>query len=295
MAMARNIPLIEGNQFVAGFRRQTEWAGLIAGAFFFGKVGAGLFMISVFNESRIGMLIGLLIVLCGKGGAHMLYLGKPLRFWRGMRRPGSSWVSRGFWAMTFMLIFGFSALALPEGSPLFMPLAIIAGVFAFIVAIYDGFLLTSSPAIPIWNTALMPVMCMFYALLGGTTMTLFLAHFGLINLSIAGDLLANVEMILLVVNLILVVLYLSASINTGAAGRESFDLLVKGPYAVPFFTLAIGIGLVFTLLMTVIGGAHAGPGVVALITVADLVGHYFIFFLLLKVGVFKPVLGHLKI
>lgn len=197
--------------------------------------------------------------------------------------------------MTFMLVFGFSALPLPEGSPLFMPLAIIAGVCAFIVAIYDGFLLTSSPAIPIWNTALMPVMCMFYALLGGTTMTLFLAHFGFVELAIGESLLANVEMILLVVNLILVALYLSASINTGAAGRESFNLLVKGPYAVPFFTLAIGIGLVFTLLMTYFGGAHAGPGVVALITVADLVGHYFIFFLLLKIGVFKPVLGHLKI
>lgn len=293
--MSRNIPLIEGNQFVAGFRQQTEWAGLIASAFFFGKVGAGLFMLSVFTQSRLGMLIGLLIVLGGKGGAHMLYLGKPLRFWRGMSRPGTSWVSRGFWAMTFMLVFGFSALLLAESSPLFMPLAILAGICAFVVAIYDGFLLTSSPAIPIWNTALMPVMCMFYALLGGTTMTLFLAHFGFIQISMGGELLATVEMILLVVNLILVALYLSASINTGAAGRESFDLLVKGPYAAPFFALAIGIGLVFTLLMTYFGGAHAGPGVVALITVADLVGHYFIFFLLLKVGVFKPVLGHLKI
>ena len=120
--MARNVSLIEGNQFVAGFRQQTEWAGLIASAFFFGKVGSGLFMVSVFTQSRLGMLLGLLIVLGGKGGAHMLYLGKPLRFWRGMSRPGTSWVSRGFWAMTFMLVFGFSALPLPEGSPLFMPL-----------------------------------------------------------------------------------------------------------------------------------------------------------------------------
>jgi hypothetical protein len=47
--------------------------------------------------------------------------------------------------------------------------------------------------------------------------------------------------------------------------------------------------------MSVFGGAHAGVGTVALITVADLVGHFFIFFLLLKIGVFKPVLGFLKI
>jgi hypothetical protein len=42
---------------------------------------------------------------CGKG-AHLLYPGRPWRFWRGMTRPGSSWVSRGIWAMTFMLAFG---------------------------------------------------------------------------------------------------------------------------------------------------------------------------------------------
>jgi formate-dependent nitrite reductase membrane component NrfD len=294
--MATNIPLIEGNQFVAGFRRQTEWAGLIASAFFFGKVGAGLFIMSVFLQNRLGMLIGLLIVLCGKGGAHMLYLGRPTRFWRGLRRPNSSWISRGIWSMALMMVAGFAAVILPQSSSLFMPLAVLAAIFAFVVAVYDGFLLTSSPAIPIWNTALMPVMCMFYALLGGTTMVLFLQHFGFIRMSpeIAAFM-PTIEIVLLVVNLIIVMLFLIGSINTGSAGRESFNMLVRGPYALPFFALAIGVGLVFTLLMSFIAGPHAGAGTMAMITVADLVGHYFIFFLLLKVGVFKPVLGHLKI
>ena len=53
--------------------------------------------------------------------------------------------------------------------------------------------------------------------------------------------------------------------------------------------------LPFLLLMSLAAGTHPGAGSVALMTVADLVGHYFIFFLLLKVGVFKPVLGFLKI
>lgn len=283
------------NEFVMGFRSQVEWSGLIAAAFFFGKVGAGLFMMSVATQSRLGMLLGLLIVLVGKGGAHMLFLGQPLRFWRGMARPNSSWVSRGLWAMNFMTVFGIVALALPAGSTLFMPLAVIAAVFAFVVAIYDGFLLTSSNAIPIWNTALMPVMCMFYAFLGGTTMTLFLAHFGFIQLAISGQLLSNIEMVLLAVNLLIVIMYLITSVNAGAAGKTSFNLLVRGAYALPFFSLAIGVGLVFTLLLTYFAGHNASPGIIAVITVADLVGHYFIFFLLLKIGVFKPVFGQLKI
>ncbi len=293
--MSKSMPLIIGNEYVLGFRRQLEWAGLIAFAFFFGKVGAGLFMISVYTNSRLGMLIGLLIVLVGKGGAHLLYLGQPWRCWRGMTKPGSSWVSRGLWAMTFMTLFAGIALVLPAGSSLFMPVAIIAALFAFIVAIYDGFLLTSSNAIPIWNTALMPVMCMFYSFLGGTTLTLFLSHFGFIKLAISPSLLENIEIVLLAVNLIIVVLYLLTNANAGAAGRQSLELLVKGPYALPFFALAIGVGLVFTLLMTFFAGSHAGQGVVALITLADLVGHYFIFFLLLKIGIYKPVFGQLKI
>jgi sulfite dehydrogenase (quinone) subunit SoeC len=292
--MAKNMTLV-GNEFVHGFRQQTEWAGLIASAFFFGKIGAGLFMMSVLTQSRLGMVIGLLIVLVGKGGAHMLYLGKPMRFWRGMSRPGTSWVARGFWAMTLMMAAGFLAVILPEGSSLFMPVAVFAAACAFIVAVYDGFLLTSSPAIPIWNTALMPVLCMFYALLGGTTMTLFLAHMGFTDLAISSGILSVIEIILLVVNLIIVVLFLASSFNSGAAGRESLNLLIKGAYALPFFALVIGVGLVFTLLMLLVVGSNAGPGVIALITVTDLVGHYFLFFLLLKVGVFKPVLGHLKI
>jgi formate-dependent nitrite reductase membrane component NrfD len=293
--MSKSMPLVDGNTYVLGFRQQIEWSSLIASAFFFGKVGAGLFMISVATQSRLGMLLGLLIVVGGKGGAHMLFLGQPLRFWRGMARPGSSWVSRGLWAMTFMVGFGVLALLLPAASPLFMPMAIIAALFAFVVAIYDGFLLTSSNAIPIWNTALMPVMCMFYAFLGGTTMTLFLAHFGFIQLAVSEHLLANVEMALLVVNLLIVVMYLLTSVTAGSAGKTSFDLLVKGPYAVTFFTLAIGVGLVFTLLMTYFAGPKASTGIIAMITIADLIGHYFIFYLLLKIGVFKPVFGLLKI
>jgi formate-dependent nitrite reductase membrane component NrfD len=293
--MSKTMPLVAGNEYVLGFRKQVEWAGLIAFAFFFGKVGAGLYMMSVYTHSRLGMLIGLLIVLIGKGGAHLLYLGQPWRFWRGMTRPGSSWVSRGLWAMTFMTLFGVAALVVPAGSALSQPLAVISAVFAFIVAIYDGFLLTSSNAIPIWNTALMPVMCMFYSFLGGTTLTLFLTHFGFMQLALPPALLADLEIALLAVNLIIVLLYLLTNANAGAAGKKSLELLVRGPYALPFFTLAIGIGLVFTLLMSFFAGSHAGAGTVASVTLADLVGHYFVFFLLLKIGIYKPVFGLLKI
>lgn len=287
------MPLV-GNEFVSGFRLQTEWATLIAAAFFFGKIGSGLFLMSVFlTNSWIGALVGLLIVLVGKGGAHLLYLGRPERFWRGLMKPGTSWVARGFWAMMIMMVSGTLFLISPAGSAASSVFALIAGLSAFVVAIYDGFLMNSSPSIPLWNTAMMPVLCLFYSLLGGTTLTLFLIEFGFAEVAIATVFLSNMEIVLLITNLIVIGLYLLSMTNATAAAKESLRLLVSGTYAIPFYVLALGFGLVFTLLMSYFVGTAGGAGVVGLITAADLVGHYFLFYLLLRVGVYKPVLGQL--
>ncbi|KUO74492.1 MAG: hypothetical protein APF81_01820 [Desulfosporosinus sp. BRH_c37] len=290
--MAKTMPLV-GSEFVSGYRLQTEWATLIAAAFFFGKIGSGLFLMSLFTNSWLGALVGLLIVLVGKGGAHLLYLGRPERFWRGLMKPGTSWVARGFWAMMIMMVSGTLFLILPAGSAGSLVFEVIAGLSAFVVAIYDGFLMNSSPSIPLWNTAMMPVLCLFYSLLGGTTLTLFLIEFGFAQVAIATVFLSNMELVLLLTNLIVIGLYLLSMTNATAAAKESLRLLVSGTYALPFYVLALGFGLVFTLLMSYFVGTAGGAGVVGLITAADLVGHYFLFYLLLRVGVYKPVLGQL--
>ncbi len=292
--MTKTMPLV-GNEFVAGFRLQTEWAGLIAAAFFFGKIGAGLFLMSLYTGSKVGALTGLLIVLIGKGGAHLLYLGRPERFWRGLTRPRTSWVARGFWAMLIMAAAGLLYLAAPAGTALWWVFQVIAGLSAFFVAVYDGFLMNSSPAIPLWNTALMPVLCLFYSLLGGTSLSLFLLHLGAGGLAVGPDFLAGLELTLIVTNLIVVIIYLLSMTSATAAARESLRLLLRGPYALAFYSLVIGIGLVFTFFLSYLSGVESGAGVVSLITAADLVGHFFIFFLLLRVGVYSPVLGKLSI
>ena len=292
--MAKTMPLV-GNEFVSGFRLQTEWTTLIAAAFFFGKIGSGLFLMSLFTGSWVGALIGILIVLFGKGGAHLLYLGRPERFWRGLMKPGTSWVARGFWAMMIMMVSGTLFLILPVGSAGSLVFEVIAALSAFVVAIYDGFLMNSSPSIPLWNTAMMPVLCLFYSLLGGTTLTLFLIEFGFVQVAVGTVFLSNMEIVLLLTNLVVIGLYIMSMNNATAAAKESLRLLVSGTFALPFYVLAIGFGLVFTLLMSYFVGTAGGAGVVGSITAADLVGHYFLFYLLLRVGVYKPVLGQLTI
>ncbi len=73
-------------EFVVGFRVQREWRWLILTAFFLGGLGGGLFMVSAFAGFAAGMLAGLLVVIVGKGTAHLLFLGRPGRFWRAAMR-----------------------------------------------------------------------------------------------------------------------------------------------------------------------------------------------------------------
>ena len=71
--------------------------------------------------------------------------------------------------------------------------------------VYDGFVMAASPAIPMWNTALLPVLCFFYSILGGTTLTVFLHSLGygvIMNL----ELLEFVEISLFIINLVVVLM-----------------------------------------------------------------------------------------
>ena len=105
--MSTDRPLVLGpNQFLIGYQPQREWAWLIATAFFLGKVGAGLFLISYFSDFRLGAVVGLLIVGVGKTTAHLLYLGRPLRFLRAVVGWHTSWISRGIIAMGVFLACG---------------------------------------------------------------------------------------------------------------------------------------------------------------------------------------------
>ena len=78
---------------------QREWIEgrgiLLWLAFFFIELGAGTFFVATFFESVVVMLIGWLICGVLGGGAHILYLGHPFRFWRMVSKPGTSWISRG--------------------------------------------------------------------------------------------------------------------------------------------------------------------------------------------------------
>lgn len=288
------MPMVEDNEFVMGFRKQNVWTQWIALAFFFGKIGAGIFILAVFLGTPLLALAGIMIENIGKGGALLVHLGRPERFWRAITRPSTSWIARTVWVMGIFTAIGLIYLLLPAGSAAWEFFRILALVSAVLVAITDGFVMNDSPAIPLWNTPMVPFLFLLYSLLGGTTVFFFLAHGGWVTVNS----LINLETLataLILVNLIGVAIYLLSVVNATAAARESLWLLIKGPYSRMFFGFVVCIGFLFTLLLTLFVGASGGTTVVGLITLADLIGHFFIFYLLLQVGVYSPVLGKLTI
>ena len=73
-------------------------------AFFFIELGAGMFFVASFFDSLLAMFIGWLVCGVLGGGFHILFLGKPARFWRMVFSSGwqTSWISRG---LSFVILF----------------------------------------------------------------------------------------------------------------------------------------------------------------------------------------------
>lgn len=281
---------IANHRFAFGYYRQTFWNWLIGTAFFLGGLGAGLFILSLLTDHTPGMIVGYLIVVVGKNTAHMLFLGRPERFWRAAMRPDRSWIARGIWAMGFFALSGL-LLLLPRilGSAWQLPDAVttaaraIAVLSALFIMFYDGFVMKASPGVAFWRSWLLPLLLLMYATLGGTTLSLTIRE-------LRGDtvpaFLPNLEHGLLVANFILLAGYLVRMNRSVPAARETLRHWLAGPYTRVFVGLVLLVGLLSTLLLSVVQDHVQATWLVVLIAACELTGDFTLVMVLLKSGLF---------
>lgn len=284
---------IAPHRFAYGFYRQSWWNWLIGSAFFFGEIGAGLFLVSLLSDHFLGMVLGYLIVVVGKNTAHLLYLGRPARFWRAAMRPDRSWIARGIWATGIFGITG-AILLLPRyffgWQPTGLPgvtLQWLAGLSALFIMFYDGFVMKASRAIPFWSTAMLPVLCLTYAALGGVTLLLTLRELTGAGVA-AAALLGEVEYALLIINLMLLSLYMARMWDWAPAARETVRMLLLGRYARVFLGLVLAVGLIVTLTLALVHSRVHATWLVVLIAGCELTGDFALLMILLKAGLFSP-------
>ena len=282
------------HRFAYGYYRQAWWNWLIGTAFFCGGLGAGLFLISLATGQRLGMILGYLVVVLGKNGAHLMYLGRPVRFWRAAMRPDRSWIARGIWASGLFALSGgillLPTILGPEGqataslATAAKAVVIVSGLF---IMFYDGFVMNHSAAIPFWNTQLLPLLILMYATLGGTTLTITLGALqGEASRGTAW--LERAEPYLLVANFLLLCLYLLRMSRLTPAAQETVRSWVKGRYARVFFGLIVVVGLIATLMLSAVQQHWQARGLSLVIAGCELTGDFSLLMLMLKSGLFSP-------
>lgn len=277
--------------------RQTEWIdrrGLFLWvAFFSGTLGGGLYLASLYFNSFWGMFAGWAIVAFIKGGAHMMDLGKPMRAWRMVLRPGSSWMSRGLIFVFTFIGAGAFQLAFTHwlpGSAAEVTSKILAGMAAFGVAIYSGFVLNTVKGVPFWNSALLPMLVGLYGVLCGLGVMMVI---GLSGSSINVSLAEGVSRYLIFTNTALIAVYLWAAARRDPTGRHSVLQQLRGELAGIFWTGIVALGIVVPVTIGIVSLFVGQVSTVLLVVgvASELAGGLSLGYCILKAGSYKPLVA----
>jgi sulfite dehydrogenase (quinone) subunit SoeC len=293
------------NDLKSEYRPQREWAEgrgafLIYGHFLVG-VAAGGWLLSRYFGSFDGMVLSYLLACLG-GLAHLVNLARPERALNMMLRYKTSWVSRGFWGLTFFMIGGLlyflsrSEFGAPlgEGSRISAAGDILAIIGSLTMMCYMGFVYTASKGIPFWNSTLHPVLYIAYAIRGGIAVLV-------LTLALRGQELGGESGLLelwigvTAVVIVLWVLEIQGAVSSGdETAKRSINDLLAGRLAVYFYGGTLLIGLVVPLVLTTGTIAPLSASILAVIGLASIIGDFFMKYSSIKAGVYLPVrLPHL--
>ncbi len=279
------------HEFTMELNSQEEWSWLVAIDLFLGGTGGGLFLLSMlFDLPPSAVVFSLMLVILG-AVVLLSELGHPLRAWRAILRPKTSWISRGVIFVTLFIVAGFLSIAPSLSAFFWLPwspvdlggktLGLIAGLAAFLVILYPGFVLSASPAIPFWNSPLLPVLFFAQSLLAASGITLLLSPLGLYDQAFQA--LSSLTVLLIITNLSLVAIHLLTLRYSGLPGKESLRLLNHGVLGWIFGGGVVLLGMIVPLAI----GLWI-PSWVAVAGAFILVGTLLYRYCILKAGVYVP-------
>ncbi len=288
------------------YKAQSKWRWIIAGYLFLAGLGGGAYITGVVADflggewaplGKIGVALGFPCVAVGCG-LLILDLGKPQNFWRAFMRPNTSWMARGTLIIMSFMAVGAIHIAfwiwpfggLTEGAR--AVLGVIGSVLAFCTMVYTGILLGAARPIAFWSTALLPVLFFVSAASTGIMAVILVAS--LQGVAHGGPLvtLARVDILLLVLEIFIVIMYLQATHRVPEA-RASARSVLLGPVA-PLFWLGFALlGLVVPLVLEIVGVyalQGSATGVAALIAaISGIVGGLFLRQVVLAGGIHAPL------
>jgi formate-dependent nitrite reductase membrane component NrfD len=274
--------------FMVKYTPQRDWIEghgvLIALALFFGGISGGLYLASLYFDSMVGMFIAWLLAMV-TGMMDMAHLSKKLRFWRMLLKPNTSWISRGFIIIWLFLGAAAIQLALSQWVPGAAETAfkVIAGILAFGVAIYSGFVVGYVGAIKIWNSAIIPILFVIAGLAGGLAILLATT----LGDAAESQNVVNTMRAVLIGYAVFVAIYLWVSTYESVTARDSAMRILRGSIAPIFWIGVVLLGVVIPIILLFATSATAAF-VISLIFV--IIGGVALRYTILKAGVYIPLL-----
>jgi formate-dependent nitrite reductase membrane component NrfD len=291
--------------------QQTEWIerqGLLVWlAEVFSALGTGLYLVALFADSWWGAFLGWLIVLLLKLPLHVMYLGKPLRFWRTMppfsNAWKTSWIARGVLFTTLFIGLGLIQLitshvisdtglltgqALGWIVSLDMILKVLAGIFVILTGVYCGFMMSYCKSVPFWNTGILPIVILNAGIADGLALIMGV---GVLTGGIDFHTMESAIRITLGVNAVLLATYLMNATYQSATAEQSVRELIAGRLSVVFWVGIVVLGI-FAPLAISFASLFAGDGSIPLLIVAifcHTAGAFALKYCFLKVGIYKPI------
>jgi formate-dependent nitrite reductase membrane component NrfD len=286
---------------------QTEWIErkgiLVWIAEVFTSLGAGLYLVSLFFNNWWGMLAAWCIIMFLKIPLHLLYFGKPLRFWRTIIPFTSAWKTSWFTrGINFNIVFGtvvFFQLAAGFIANHYYPgtawhtwdtvLRIPGGIFAFLVGIYSGFIMSYCKSVPFWNTAMVPLILIIAGIADGFALLL---PASLVDITLNTTAIEIGIRITIAVNIILMAAYILNATYQSRTAKYSVLMLLKGNLAIPFWTGVVFLGIIIPLVISLVSlsAAEASAGLLITATISHTAGAVALKYVLLKAGTHNPII-----
>ena len=292
---------------------QAVWRWKIAAYLFLAGTGAGAVIVGVVGDfmgyaipAKIAIAFGIPAVAVSTLFLIM-DLGHPAKFFRAMLHPGTSWISRGFFIVSALIVSGGLTVILwvwPFGSVLDVnqglrtALEVIALVLAVATCIYTGILIGIVVSRPFWNNPLLPILFLISAVSTGIGAVFFITPIVSSVLGIASPKTAefvtrleSADMILIIVEAMAIYLYLTLVFDRAP---EAASLLLTGKLSRLFWGGFLVVGLLVpTVIEYFASMMHEGVSQSLLTLVAGvlvLIGGFLMRLLILAAGIRSPLI-----
>jgi formate-dependent nitrite reductase membrane component NrfD len=294
---------------------QNVWGNQHATWFTFMGVGGALFITRLLLGIELGRFLGmtwadiLSLVLIGVGGLILIAdLGKPVRVLRAFLNPRTSWISvgaicdfiflgfAGLWTLADLDIPGVLTLTgLPwhGNSALGLVFQVIAALAAVVVIVYPGLVLTSSPSIPFWNNAMIPMQFLATAFASAFAFALIYSALATVEADTLTSWL-GITAVLLVIALFLQIGHVLNAQYQHIAGKFSVRRLLSGDLQLAYLGGVIVVGIIVPLAL-VAYGLQAGSGslvttAAAIAGVLILIGNWLSKHTVIRAGAYAPLM-----